>query len=180
MYSRILVPIDGSEHAHRGLEVACVLAEHYKSKVILLCVTDKELSEGVAEAAINEGIVRPSSYQDFISTLDYPSIAMSQAKQNRQAMLFRAASAISDKIVERGARFATGQHVAEVLTLIRSGAPDDHVVAVAKEYDADLIVIGSRGKGGLDALLHPSVAKSVRKRAACPCLVLFPSKDDRS
>ena len=177
MFSRILVAIDGSEHAHNGLEVACALAEHYRSKVLVLCVTDEDVPANVVAAAINEGLVRPPSYRNFVSTFEDPDIASAWSEARREQMLSRVASAIADEIAERGARFMQEQHVAEVLTLVRSGKPDDRIVEVAASYDVDLIVIGSRGKEGLDALFHPSVAESVRKRAECACLVLFPGED---
>jgi nucleotide-binding universal stress UspA family protein len=176
MYSRILVPIDGSDQAHRGLEVACALADQFKAKLVLLCVAEEEIPEDLAAAAINEGIVRPASYDVFVSTLANPSIATAQAQAKREVVLSGIASAISNEVVARGASFAKEQQVAEVLTLVRSGAPDDRILEVAKDSSADLIVIGSRGREGLGALFDPSVAESVRKRAPCPCLVLFPGE----
>ena len=174
MYSRILVPIDGSDQAHHGLEVACALAEHYKSKLILLCVTDEDIPKEAALAAIDEGIVREPNYQQFFSTLDHPGITLARAEAKRQLILSRVADGIADLITERGASFAKDQHIAEVLTLVRSGDPGDRIVEVARQHDAELVVIASRGKSGLDALFDPSVADSVRKRVSCPCLVLFP------
>jgi nucleotide-binding universal stress UspA family protein len=174
MYSRILVPIDGSEQAHEGLKIACLMAEHHKSRVILLCVSEGNLSEEAVEDAINEGIVRPSSYQDFVSTLDYPSIASAQAELNRQAILSRTASAIAERIVQREAGFAEDQSVPEVLTLLRLGRSDACIVEVAKDFKVDLIVMGSHGREGIESLFHTSVAEAVRKQAPCPCLVLFP------
>ena len=61
MYSRVLVPIDGGEQASDGLKIACLVAKHYKSRVILLCVCDENEPEEAVSAAINEGIIRPSS-----------------------------------------------------------------------------------------------------------------------
>ena len=34
MYSRVLIPIGGGEQAIDGLKIACLVAEHYKSRVI--------------------------------------------------------------------------------------------------------------------------------------------------
>ena len=173
MYDQILVPIDGGEEAMNGLNTACVLAEHHKSKLILLCVTANDVPADLVDAAVNEGIVRPASYSEFSDTLEHPSIASARAEITRQAVLSRIASAIGENIIDRGARFAKEQHVPEVLTLVRSGEPEKCILDVAKEHKVDLIVIGSRGKEGLDALFHPSVAEHVRKRCECPCLVLF-------
>lgn len=178
MYSRILVPIDGSDYAANGLEIACLLAGHYKSKLILLSVTETDIPDDIVAAAINEGIVRPESYDTFVRTLDYPGMTAARAEATRGAVLSRVAGAIAGEIVERGAHFASEQDIPEVLTLVRSGDPDDCIVDTAKDYDADLIVVGSRGKEGLDALFHPSVADSVRKKATCPTMVLFPGDSD--
>ena len=89
----------------------------------------------------------------------------------------RATRAIPEMIAERGANFAADQYVSEVLTVVRTSRPDNCIIDVANQYEVDLIVIGSRGREGFDSLLHPSVAESVRKQTACPCLVLFPAAE---
>ena len=71
------------------------------------------------------------------------------------------------------------EHVAEELegmtpnvdTIIRGGAPADQIIRVADELEADLIVIGGRGKGAVAAILLGSVAYQVLHHAPCPVLV---------
>ncbi|MGE5112215.1 MAG: universal stress protein [Acidobacteriaceae bacterium] len=46
------------------------------------------------------------------------------------------------------------------------------MVKAANEWPADLIVIGSHGRGGVERLLLGSVAESVTRHAACPVLVV--------
>lgn len=186
MYGKILVPFDGGKDAKNGLDMACVLAEHHKSKVILLLVTEGDMPADFVAAAVDEGIVQPSSYLDFSATLAPPKAASSitsaammaeqavDAEIKSKTLLAQAARSIGENIVDRGARFAREQHVPEVLTLVRTGEPGPCILNVAKQFDVDLIVIGSHGKEGLEALFHPSVAEHVRRRAESPCLVLFP------
>ena len=50
------------------------------------------------------------------------------------------------------------------------GNPADKIVAVAKEEQADLIVMGTHGRTGLVRLLFGSVAEAVVRRAPCPVL----------
>ena len=50
------------------------------------------------------------------------------------------------------------------------GNPADKIVAVAKEEQADLIVMGTYGRTGLVRLLFGSVAEAVVRRAPCPVL----------
>lgn len=59
----------------------------------------------------------------------------------------------------------------QVDTLIRSGSPADEILRAADELEADLIVIGGRGKGAVGAILMGSVAYRVLHHALCPVLV---------
>ena len=52
---------------------------------------------------------------------------------------------------------------------------DEAIVHLAEDIDADLIVIGSRGFGGLRRALLGNVADSVVRHAHCPVLVVRPT-----
>jgi nucleotide-binding universal stress UspA family protein len=67
--------------------------------------------------------------------------------------------------------------VAQAQRRITVGDPASEILQVAREIDADLIVIPSRGKTGLRRWLIGSVAERVVRRATCPVLVL-PIHDD--
>ena len=53
---------------------------------------------------------------------------------------------------------------------------DEAIVHLAEEIDADLIVIGSRGFGGLRRALLGNIADSVVRHAHCPVLVVRPTE----
>lgn len=55
--------------------------------------------------------------------------------------------------------------------LTRSGRAADVLIDAAREFDADLLVVGSRGLGGFQSLLLGSVANDVATHAHCPVLV---------
>ena len=55
---------------------------------------------------------------------------------------------------------------------LRLGRPDDQIVRVSEELDVGLIVIGSRGHGGVRRALMGSVSDSVVRHAHCPVLVV--------
>jgi len=55
---------------------------------------------------------------------------------------------------------------------VRVGQPDESIVECAKEHGADLIVMGSHGKTGLERLLVGSVSERVIGSAECPVLVV--------
>lgn len=53
-------------------------------------------------------------------------------------------------------------------SIVRKGDPATEIVKVAAEYEVDSIVMGTRGRRGLDKLLLGSVAEEVMSRCACP------------
>jgi nucleotide-binding universal stress UspA family protein len=60
----------------------------------------------------------------------------------------------------------------KVHTELRAGAPAREILAAAKEYEAELIVIASHGHGNLHRLLIGSVADRVIRMAPCPVLTV--------
>ena len=59
-----------------------------------------------------------------------------------------------------------------VKAFIISGKPADAIIETAKERKADLIVLGSHGRTGLEKLLMGSVAERVIVLSSCPVLVV--------
>lgn len=59
-----------------------------------------------------------------------------------------------------------------VQTIVRSGDPARTLLEVANDVDADLVVMGTRGRGGPGELLLGSVARAVADRARRPTLVV--------
>jgi nucleotide-binding universal stress UspA family protein len=55
---------------------------------------------------------------------------------------------------------------------LRMGRPDVEIVELAEDLGAGLIVVGSRGLGGLRRTLMGSVSDSVVRHAHCPVLVV--------
>ena len=52
------------------------------------------------------------------------------------------------------------------------GKPDEEIVRAARGWQADLVVIGSHGRGGFERMLMGSVAEAVVRQAPCPVLVV--------
>jgi len=60
---------------------------------------------------------------------------------------------------------------------LRMGRPDVEILELAEELDTGLIVVGSRGLGGLRRALMGSVSDSVVRHAHCPVLVVREKED---
>lgn len=70
-----------------------------------------------------------------------------------------------------------GGKVAEQHLRIAGRHRSDQIVQVAEEIGAGLIVMGSRGLGGVRRALIGSVSDSVVRHAHCPVLVVRPEKE---
>lgn len=58
-----------------------------------------------------------------------------------------------------------------VVTATRSGIPHEEILAYATSTDIDLIVVGARGKSGLDRFLLGSTTDRVMRLADVPVLI---------
>jgi nucleotide-binding universal stress UspA family protein len=73
-----------------------------------------------------------------------------------------------------------GGKVAEKHLCITERRRADQIVEVAEDIGAGLIVMGSRGLGGVRRALMGSVSDSVVRHAHCPVLVVRPEKERAS
>ena len=62
---------------------------------------------------------------------------------------------------------------------IRVGKPAQEILAVAKEWPADVIVVGSHGRHGISRVLLGSVAEAVMRQAGCPVLAIRGKQSDQ-
>ena len=76
---------------------------------------------------------------------------------------------IAEDMEETGKEIPTGVKVKSVFEV---GSPGPALLAVAKKYNADLIVMGSRGLGPLKGLFMGSVSSYVTSHSTCPVLII--------
>ena len=87
-------------------------------------------------------------------------------------MLSRVADSIYwlNRYVERAENTAREKGVKTVEARLQEGDPAHEILTCAKTENADLIVMGSRGLGGLKGLLMGSVSQKVSHLAECTCV----------
>ena len=142
MIKKILVPVDGSDHAFKALDLASDLAEKYKASLLLLyVVTQHELPESVRRFAEVGHIEGPPNWI-------YDEV-------------------VSKNIMLEGEKRAQEKRVRSIETAIRNGNPAKMIVKVAGSMNADLIVMGTRGLSDLQGLIMGSVAHKVNHLADC-------------
>lgn len=59
----------------------------------------------------------------------------------------------------------------------KKGSPADTLIAIAEAEDADMLVVGSRGRGGVRGLLLGSVSHQIAHHGSCPVVIVRPDLD---
>ncbi|GFK95249.1 TRAP-T-associated universal stress protein TeaD [Fundidesulfovibrio magnetotacticus] len=58
------------------------------------------------------------------------------------------------------------------------GYPAEEILNMAEDEDADLIIMGTHGRTGIDRILFGSVAEKIVKSSKCPVLTIRPEHKD--
>jgi nucleotide-binding universal stress UspA family protein len=61
-------------------------------------------------------------------------------------------------------------------TAVKEGDPRTEIINMASEWHADLIMVGSHGRTGLDRLLMGSVSEAVARHAPCSVQIVRTAK----
>jgi nucleotide-binding universal stress UspA family protein len=80
---------------------------------------------------------------------------------------------LADFVKEHCGDFSEKVKIREIVEI---GVPDKKIVEKAEAEEADLIVISTHGRTGLDHMLVGSVTERVIARATCPVLSMRPPK----
>jgi nucleotide-binding universal stress UspA family protein len=67
----------------------------------------------------------------------------------------------------------------DVRQRVQIGSAADSILDVCADEGAELVVLGSRGRGGLKAALLGSVSTKVAAHAPCPCVIVPPDAGKR-
>lgn len=149
MIKHILVPIDGSRHAQKALELAIDLATRYGAELTLV----HALLRGQVPDEIRKLSDRPGGGE--------PAMAVGAAYVDftlpRDVL-----EDIAEKLLQSGARLAQERGVKTVHTHWGPGDPAHVILDWASRHETDMIVIGSRGLGDLRGLIVGSVSHKVQ------------------
>jgi len=79
---------------------------------------------------------------------------------------------IKDEVWAKLDSIAPTEDTIEIERLMVEGEPANEILRLAKEHNADLIVMGTHGRRGLTRLLMGSVAEEVVRKSSCPVLTV--------
>jgi len=144
MYQRILVAVDGSAASLLGLDEAIKVAKSTGGRLMLVHVVD-------------ELVMTP----DYVPAVYYEPIMLA-VRESASKVLERTMAVV------RRADLPCEQKLVETI----GGRAADEIVKQAKEWPADLIVMGTHGRRGLKRLAMGSDAEQVLRLSTVPVLLI--------
>jgi nucleotide-binding universal stress UspA family protein len=144
--TRILCPVDFSDASAHVLEQASAIAAWYGANIQVLHVC-QPVRQPLAVAAI--------------ARVPVPGSCQPEERQQ----LHEQAAALSRQAVDGGVLSSVA---------VETGAPVDVILDRARNWPADLIVMGTHGAGGFQRLVLGSVTEKVLRKTACPVLTVPP------
>jgi len=149
MFKRILVAVDGSPTALRGLKLALALAKQHEATLHVLHVVDDMV---VAQGYDGAAWVAPQYVDDLLSGM----------REAGRKVLARAV-----KLGE-----AEGQPVQPVLVETLGKSVAHAILDKARKLRVELIVLGTHGRRGLSRLVMGSDAETIVREATVPVLLV--------
>jgi len=138
----ILYPTDFSPGARAAMDHVVSLAQDYDSKLILLHV--------IQDISVAEWFI-PSS------------LSVAELLEDLEKNAWREMTAWANEISAK---------VRSIEKIVVRGMPFVEIIRAAREINADLIVIGTHGRTGMDHVLFGSTAEKVVRKAPCPVLTV--------
>ena len=139
---KMLIAVDGSDHARRAIEAVARLAAQAQAVEVLLL--------NVGDAMVYYGELPPFDYE-----------AIERAQRQHQ-----------EQLLEQAMAQARASGLEKVSTQSAVGAPAREIVRVAEERGVDQIVMGTHGRGAMGTLFLGSVAQRVVHLAKVPVLLV--------
>jgi nucleotide-binding universal stress UspA family protein len=146
MYRRILVPTDGSPLSRKAVDTAVALASSVGAEVLALNVVPRY----------------PTSYFEGGASVSIQEVARIERQWSEQGQALAHA-------VEKAAQAAGVK--ARAITM-QSDLVGECILAAARKYECDLVVMASHGHKGLKRLLLGSETQHVLTHGDLPVLVL--------
>ncbi|MEB2311732.1 MAG: universal stress protein [Sorangiineae bacterium] len=149
---RIVVPVDYSDHAKETLRYAGALAARFGARLDVVHVWD-----------------RPSYVPEttMVSKPGEPArslVELIRENAEREMSEFLASAALPESV--------------ETATRLESGEPASTIIEYVRKHEADLVVMGTRGRTGVKHLLLGSVAEKLVRLSPVPVLTIPVARGD--
>ncbi len=161
MFSKILVPLDGSELSVRALDHAAALATKTGAKIVLLQVID---SEAQLISQVSGMAIEPLPMGEV--TVDAAREAVAAQRRGAEENLGRAQQRLEADGISTSVE-------------IREGNAGDEIVEAVSDLGVDVVVIATHGRTGFRRAILGSVADHVARNTPGASVLLVKPEDKK-
>ena len=135
---------------------------------ILLAIDDSKFSQGALQSVVSRGCSQDTEIK-VLHVLEPPSALLGPEMTGYDPEFETVWKALREqgKALVMKAADVLRKSGLNVSTMLEEGNPKSKIIDVAKEWHADLIVVGSHGRKGLDRFLMGSVSEAIVRHAHC-------------
>ncbi|MBE2279900.1 MAG: universal stress protein [Ignavibacteriaceae bacterium] len=141
-FKKILVPVDFSNYSRNAIKFSVEFAIKNNAHILMLYVI--------------EPIIYPADLS--IGQIALPSVNLDLDQTAKSELEKLAQSEIGDAV--------------QTTCIIKYGKPFLEIIETARDEDADLIIISSHGRSGVEHILFGSTADKVVRKSPCPVLTI--------
>jgi nucleotide-binding universal stress UspA family protein len=142
MFERILLPVSGSPESIVAAKFAIKLATVHNSQILALNVVDTSVVRQLAQRSGKS-----------------PGEVDVEIEENGWHYLYYVEEMAKDNKVR-------------TVVLLEHGFPQERIVSKAREYKAELIVIGQSAKRGTPGISFDRFSQYIMEQASCPVLIV--------
>lgn len=150
MFDKILVALDGSDHAKHALTMSVELATRCESELT---------------------VFHAIQYNPFRSDYD-----VCVAKTARE-VFEKIGREQADSILDEAEQYANQKGVTKLIRTVGEGDPVKAILKAVENHPIDLVVIGTRGMSGLREISMGSVAHKISVASPTPVLVVKQTRE---
>ncbi|NQV39035.1 MAG: universal stress protein [Nitrosopumilus sp.] len=140
--TKILVPVDGSQHSLKAFRAALDIAKNKNAKIyVLTCLEKENVGAWYIDKRTNKKIMNDAKKfaREFVTKLEKP---------------------------------ASDANVPIAFTVLETKSTSNQIIVFSNSHNIDLIVIGSHGRSGFNKFLLGSVSNKVSQMAKCPVMII--------
>jgi len=155
----VLIPVDGSEHSDKAVRLAADIAAKYGAKLTLLHVLiSGRVPDNLRKLSDKAGRREPAMAVGAGYVEAHEPIEVLQD--------------IGNKLLEKAESAARELGADNIEKIVTGGVPSEQVLEHAESGNADLIVMGSRGLGGIKGMLVGATSHKVQNVAKCSVITV--------
>ncbi len=171
MIRKILVPVDGSPHSVKAVELASDLASKYDAEIILLHVLLRGHMPDGLKKALEIEVGKRTARADNLVNMPQEIMARVGSKKDTQLSI-EELNFIGKYVLSNVAAICQDKGVARVERRVEEGDPAKTIIKIAEDTKSDMIVLGNRGLSDFHGMLVGSVSHKVSHHAKCTCVTV--------